>query len=1219
MAHLIRVLLVLGALLGATAAHAEVVSGFLAAIGSITGATGAAAVSAGLTIVTTVVSLATTAYANSQAKRKARQEAARKLAQDIANLADRRVTLLQSDSPNAVVYGSPGRIGGSIVAMVTTGAGAQLTHLVVIFAAHPCEGIDEIYIEDDPVQAGPDGWTTNEALSRKPSGYLDFDNGPMVHVGIHLSPGGVDVADQWLIDQCNGAIGGAPGMWTADHRLSGYTYAVITLNKVMERFQGGPPSISARVRGKNTIYDFRTGTRGYSRNPALCLADFIMSREGYGASIGQIETGSVIAAANACDFEVYGSEADDDGENYGWSRARYVCDGMFRSDQDRDSTRQQLEDSMAGFTLQAAGVWRIQAGAWSTPVLVLGDTDMLAPTSVVQTCNPGERVYNTARGTYINAERNGVSEDFTAYQNAVFLGLDPHEKATDLALAFTGSHVRCHQLARVLVERSRGGLVLKIRPKMLAWHLQPGDRVLYSSAFYGIENKPFIVTDWSYTRGAPLTLELLEDVPAYYDTADEVLADAAPNSNLPNPYEVPPAPQNLQVESGPDQLAVQGGSVIARARVSWNRSTSSFVLNGGVTRAQWREGATDPNEPDPPDVSPWKTVDLPGDAVETFLLGLDVGNEYTVRLRFQTAFNASAWSYAGHLLNGAEPPAEVGDLTLSVEGDGIYARWSPPAGVDLIEWDRTRIGRGDTPEAAGGDVRFDGHATGANIGWFPAGLQTVWAVHYSRSGQGSQPSSASINVLLPLTPDVSDSTQGRSVSISWSDCRTTQPLREYQIRKGDTLLDAVEIGRTTSRVFTRVEEEAGLHRYWVRAVDLAGNAGGWGTTEAMTLPDFDDVPDIAEYLGRVDARLQQFRDQSAAADMKGILRAEVSVSEMGRSLRRLTTILEAKVDHNYALYAHQIEVLVAADEAMAQEITLLSAGLADAQADILEESTVRATADAALASDILTMRARVDDIESTYVSDVELEATLNSAFASYDSYLNASTGPLGGLSATVSEQQLALASLDGNVAAQLMLKTEISTPLGRRVIAGLKSSVSSTNGGIDVQSEVVILANLFRVINDLGSGSAETPFKVQDGRTFIDMAMIRSADIDTLKVAGNAIVVPAFSTGTGSAAVSFTVPGGQVWEAFCVAEFGQQSTWSSSGPGAETRTLTGVSPTTVYSDSQWVDMGMSGATRYRFPGSVMTSVVTCAAGSHTIWAVGGETTRLAVFIGKRGA
>ncbi|WP_295538513.1 hypothetical protein, partial [uncultured Pseudacidovorax sp.] len=482
MVAVMRALVLLCLALASVSAHAEPVSTFIGGIYTWLGTAAVGTMTWGsvITAALTVVSVASTMHATSQQKRRARQEAAHKLQQDIANLADRRLTLLQSDSPHAVVYGSPARIGGAIVGMVTTGAGAQWTHIVLVFAAHPCEAIEELYIDDDPIQAGPDGWTTNETFFKQPGGFMDYDHGPMVHVGVHLSPGGVDVADQWLIDQCNSALGGAPGMWTADHKLSGFTYAIVSVNKIMDRFQGGPPNVTAKVRGKASILDVRTGERGYSRNPALCLADFITSEQGYGASWDQIDTAALIAAANACDQEVYGAEADDGSEsaavNFGNSRALYVCDGMFRSDQDRDSTRQQLEEAMAGFSMQSGGVWRIQAGAWSTPVLVLGDADMLQPSVVVQTGNPGERVYNTARGTYVNAAQNGVSSDFAQYQNETFLGLDPHAKILDMALPFTGAHVRCHQLARVAVERSRGGLVLQIFPKMLAWHLQPGDR-----------------------------------------------------------------------------------------------------------------------------------------------------------------------------------------------------------------------------------------------------------------------------------------------------------------------------------------------------------------------------------------------------------------------------------------------------------------------------------------------------------------------------------------------------------------------------------------------------------------------------------------------------------------------------------------------------------------------------------------------------------------------
>ncbi|SIR06840.1 protein of unknown function [Pseudacidovorax sp. RU35E] len=1213
MAGLMRALLGLLALFAAAPAHAEVVT-FFTWVGGLVGASGASAAAVGAFVVTTAVSIVSSAYASSQAKKKARQEAQRKLAQDIANLQDRTITLLGSDSPHAVVYGSPAPFAGALVAMVTTGMGAEWTHLVIIFAAHECEAIDEIYIDDDAIAADENGYTTNENLTIVATG-LDYSAGPAVHITKHLGAG-EDVADPWLINACN--TGGAPGMWTTAHKLTGYTYAVVSVNKVLDRFQSGPPNVKAKIRGKKVL-DPRTGQTAYSRNVVLCLADFIRSAQGYGASADQLDINTWIAGANACDMQVYGIEADADPLNYGYSRSRYVVDGMFRTDQSRETTLQQLEEAMAGFTVESAGVWRFVPGAWTTPVMSLGDDDMVAPTAVEQTCFPGTARFNGARGTFIAANGNGVSQDFAPYSNPTFLAADGKEKLTDVALPWVGSQVRCHQIARIKVEKSRGGFTVRISPKMFAWGLQPGDRVLLSSAFFGFTNKSFIVTDWAYSRTKALSLLLEEDVPAYYDLADEQLLDAAPNTNLPNPFEAPAKPENLQAASGIDELARQGATLLARARISWNRSTTAAVLLGGRVRIDHRQEALVLGEGGVPEAGtlPWISTLMAGDAREVYLLGLDVGQAFSARVRFETAFASSDWAYVGDVLQGTGAPSDVSNLTLQVTDDGILASWLAPTDLDLIEWDRTQVRRGPTWEEAEGDTHFDGHATSALLGFFPAGLQKAWAAHHSRNGFWSTPMSASLTVLAPLTPAVQDSTQGRSVALTWSDCRTTQPIREYQIAKGDTLGAAVEIGRTVARSLTRVEPEPGLHRYWIRAVDMGGNAGPWGTSEAMTLGDFDDVPNIAKYVERVDSRLQSFRDQAAAADLNGILRAEVSVSEMGKSLRRLTTILEAKVDHNYAIYAEQIEVLVAADEAMASRITLLSAGLEQAQADILEEQLVRATADDALASDILTMRARVDDIEATYVSHVELTATLGSAIAENNEYLVSAIGPVGELSATVSNQSMTLASLDGNVAAQMMLKTEISAG-GKRVIAGIKSSVSSMNGGTDVQSEVAVLASVFRVMNDLGS-AMDAPFKVQDGRTYIDMAMIRNAEIDTLKVAGGAIVAPAFASGAGSASISFTVPAGQVWEAFAVAEFGQQSTWGPASSTTETRSLTGAGSTVIHPDAQWQDMGEGGGNIYRFPASMMTGIATFGAGFQTITAVGGETTRLAVFIGKRGA
>lgn len=1395
MATLMRALLALLLVLLCLPAQAEPVSGAIAWIAS-------AVTSTAFVATVTVLSIASTAYASNQAKKRAHNEAARKLAQDIANLSDRRVTLLQSDSPNVVVYGSPARIGGSLVGMLSSGTGNQLTHLIIIFASHECAGIDEIYIDDDPVMAGEDGWTTNEALKRAPSGALDFDNGPMVHVGIHLSPGGVDTADQWLIDQMESPMGGFPGagLWTADHKLSGFTYAVVTVNKVMSRFQGGPPNITAKIRGKATIYDPRTGTRGYTRNPALCLADFIMSAEGYGAGLDQIDAAAWIAAANACDQEVYGPEADDDAENYGNSRALYVCDGMFRSDQNRDSTRQQIEECMAGFTLQSAGVWRLQAGAWSTPVMAMSEADMLAPIVVVQTCHPGERVYNTARGTYINAARNGVSEDFAAYRNDVFVGVDPHVKATDMTLPFTGSHMRCHQLARVAVERSRGGLVLQIHPKMMAWHLQPGDRILLSSQFYGFEEKAFIVTDWSYSRSAPLTLEVLEDVPNFYDTADEVLADAAPNTNLPNPFAQPQAPQNLQVVSGVDNLAVQGASVQVRARVTWSRSTSSYVLNGGSTRLQWRLGATDPEQPDPPDVDPWKTVDLPGDAVEAFVLGLDVGEEYTVRAQFRTAAAESAWSWAGHLLSGNTPPAEVDGLSLTVEQDGIVARWSPPEGIDLIEWDRTMVGRGDTVEEAGGDVRFNGHAVAANLGWFPVGPQTVWAIHFSRAGTWSPPVSAGITIEPPATPVIAARLQGRTVHLEWQDCRTTQPVREYILALGTTAETAVEIGRITSTSAQRVEATAEiLYTYWVRAVDMAGNVGEWAHREVMTLPSFDDSTDLGAYVDRVYSLIEQFRDQMAALQIRGALQAETAVArareKLGNDLAAQATVIDqvreqavtdkealasqidtvasqfgasiavveesvstlatqhsatatrlvtlvAEVEDDRAFYTQEITALVDEDQALAESLTVLStdysgnkatvatqlttlstdqsaqatqltgltatvgsnhsqvvnqisvlSGTQSSQASqitvisaqasrqisyrqsfapsgsqlrvgdlwmhtgnnnlvyfwsgtawqltedprilqntaaIASEASTRASQHDAQATQINTLIADVGFIGARYVTEAQVTANVNGAIATNNTWLQSSAGPVGSLQATVSTQQTTVATLNGNLAAQYLLKTELSGSGGKRYIAGIKVGVSSTSGGADVQSEVVVMANTFQVIPSSSSPTAVIPFKVQDGTVYIDAARIRDADIGTLKLQGRAVVQPMVTSGTGTAQIAFTVPPGQSWD--CMAVAGFRGITGAHLTAGHTRAISlalsggGTVSDTVYPVVTNVVEGEAGSTlSFALPSAALTGGGTLGAGNWTVTATssvlgsaqGGVD--LSIIVGKAGA
>lgn len=98
-----------------------------------------------------------------------------------------------------------------------------------------------------------------------------------------------------------------PTRYTANHRLRGLCYVSVTMRLTDQRFQGGPPALTFRVRGRNQIYDPRTSTTSWSNNPALVARDFLMAPWGAEVLSSEINTAFVNAAANACDVRVSAS------------------------------------------------------------------------------------------------------------------------------------------------------------------------------------------------------------------------------------------------------------------------------------------------------------------------------------------------------------------------------------------------------------------------------------------------------------------------------------------------------------------------------------------------------------------------------------------------------------------------------------------------------------------------------------------------------------------------------------------------------------------------------------------------------------------------------------------------------------------------------------------------------------------------------------------------
>ncbi|RYE67431.1 MAG: DUF1983 domain-containing protein, partial [Oxalobacteraceae bacterium] len=783
----------------------------------------------------------------------------------------------------------------------------------------------------------------------------------------------------------------------------------------------------------------------------------------------QIELDAVIAAANACDFAVYDqATVDVDPATYGFSRARYTCDGMFRSDQDRDATRQQIEDSMVGFSLESGGVWRIQAGAWSTPVLALTDDDMVMPMAISQTGNNGTARYNGCKGTYVNATRLGVTEDFTPYVNPVFRALDVKDKFHETTLSFTGNHIRTQQISRVIVEQSRGGFVVQVFPKMFAWNLQPGDRIVLSSVLYDFSNKTFRVQDWTYQAGTPVALQCVEDIEAFYDQVDETRADAAPNTNLPSPFLKPERPLDFIVRSG---MSGEGGVAVQRTVATWAQSTDRYVLqypSGFVM--EWRKAGTDDE---------WQKLTLPGDATEQVLLGLEVDRVYVFRAAFQTAYTSSAWSVISHVVRGLEgPPDSVLDLALSVGADGIYGKWREPEGVDLLVWSATQLRRGITWELAADHILFDGRAMSANLGWFPAGSQLVWAAHHNNAEQWSTPTFKTIEILPPKQPQPVITVENRNTVVIRlpGDYKGTQPLLHFEVLQSEVGADistAVVLDRALKARFEFIQPQFGEKQYWVVAVDVAFNRSAPGYANALTLSSYDSK--IDSILGPVQASL----DELAALEMEGWLTADGKLAAVRASV------------------VQKIEKNVTDTQALATQYDAVAATFNQFQALTSTQVTSLATGQSAQSTQISITAAKAENALAGIVEERDARVTAVSAVATQVTTVQSSVGTLSG---TVQTQSNTLANLNGNVAAQYMVRTEVIGSTGKRALAGLSLGVSSTSGGTATQSEAIVFADRFIVAADANATVLDAPFRVENGIVYINVAKIKNADIDTLKV-----------------------------------------------------------------------------------------------------------------------
>lgn len=596
--------------------------------------------------------ITTSSYANYQTiKMEEKQKAAEKAARDAYNgaLQDRLVNVINTEAPYQVIYGQA-RVGGAIAAVLKSGTKDEYRHIVCVHACHEVEEIGEIFIGD--FSLGTLDVNGNCTTGR-------YAN--QVRVKKHLGTA-TDTADASLISE-------VPDKWTSAHLLRGFAYTVVRIDLNQADFQGGLPQINAIIKGKK-LYDPRTSTTAWSDNPALCIYDYLTQDYGRGQPASNLVTQSFIDAADACDETI----------NVG---KRYTCNGSFKTDQDPKQILDALSDSMCGFTHQSGG-WNISAGVYAEPVMSLDENDLVGGVTINISSSLAE-TFNSINGQFSNPDKNYVVTDFTPYKNATFIADDEQELFTDFTLHYTNTDQRCQNIARIVVERARQGLVVTMPCTLKAWPLQCGDRVSVTNSTFGWSSKVFRVVSWSFNTTAPVELVLQEDAPEVYDEADAIVSDESPNTGLPNPFDVA-----TPVMTVSDTVVVNAEQVITVLTVEITSETAQLV------RYEVQAKLTTDTQ--------WTNLgQASGNKFE--LLGAYDGLTYDIRARAINSLNASS-EYATatrQVVGKTAPPEDVTGFSINVVGTQAYLTWTPVGDADLSHY-RIRHARATTGATYSGAI-----------------------------------------------------------------------------------------------------------------------------------------------------------------------------------------------------------------------------------------------------------------------------------------------------------------------------------------------------------------------------------------------------------------------------------------------------------------------------------------------------------------------------------
>ncbi|SFS27617.1 phage tail protein [Pseudomonas sp. NFACC42-2] len=510
------------------------------------------------------------------------------------------------------------------------------------------------------------------------------------------------------------------------------------------------------------------------------------------------------------------------------------------------------------------------------------------------------------------------------------------------------------------------------------------------------------------------------------------------------PITVVPAPASVDITSN---YSVDQGLAISTMNISWPAVAGAVAYD-----VEWRK-----------DSGNWIKLQRTG-ATSVDVTGIYSG-AYLARVRSVSAFEISSIWKSSNLTNlegkVGLPPA-VAFLSTTSELFGIGIRWGFPAGAEDTQ--RTELWYGQANDLSVASKLADLAYPQADYSMqaLQAGAQFFfWARLVDRTGN--------VGPFYPVGNGV--------MGMASSNADPVLDLIAGQVGRTELGQDIVDEIDKIPGLQAQIDALDGLSAYDPESVYLEGDlvVVGKRIYQATQLVPVDTSPPNAAYW----------------VDVGQVL---VTANGLARQVELNTTSI-TELDGVVTAQASSLQSLQSAyrDDTGEGDLADALQGY-NASASFAQEVKTRASQNAAMVQRQTELTASVGDVAGTVTELESVVATDREATAQAIQQIGVEIGETSAAVQTVSQAQ---ADTDGKLSTMWSVKMQLNQN-GQYVYAGVGLGIENVEGVL--QSQFLVSADRFAIVNTIAGGAVSVPFAVQDGQVFMNSAFIQDGSITMLKI-----------------------------------------------------------------------------------------------------------------------